>query len=198
MIHHISNSLARRWVFRAVIKESDFEIYQYGLELIISTGINIIIMVGISSAFGRLFLVLPYLLGFIPQRLFAGGYHAKNYLGCILFNTGVYSASCLIALNIEGSIAILASVIESSVSFALVFLFAPVPAINKPLDIEEKNRNRTISLALAGTFLVLSIALYYAHLLGNSFCNMLFCGQLMASTLLLIGKSVESIGFSHH
>lgn len=198
MIHIISRSLAKRWAIRGVIKEPDVELYQYGLELIISTGVNIFIMIGISSAFGRLFIVVPYLLGFIPQRLFAGGYHAKNHLFCILFNTVVYSASCLIALNIEESTAILSSVIESCASFALVFLFAPVPANNKPLSIEEKKRNRTIALIISGLFLVLCIALYYSHLLGSTFCNMIFCGQLMATVLLLIGKSVKSIGFTHH
>lgn len=197
MIHNISRSLAKRWAARGVIKESDVELYQYGLELIISTGVNIFIMIGISTAFGRPFIVVPYLLGFIPLRLFAGGYHAKSHLFCVLFNTAVYSVSCLIALNIEESTAILASVIESCVSFALVFLFAPVPAKNKPLSIEEKKRNRRISLALTGIFLVLCIALYYTHLLGSVFCKILFCGQMMATVLLLMGKTVESISFSH-
>lgn len=198
MIHNISRSLAKRWAVHGVIKESDIEIYQYGLELIISTGINLLIMIGISFAFGEPLVVVPYLLGFVPQRIFAGGYHAKSHLFCILFNTVVYSVSCLVALKIEQPTAILASAIESCVSFALVFLFAPVPAKNKPLSTEEKKRNRTISLILSGLLLVLCIALYYLYLLGSTFCNMIFCGQLMATVLLLIGKTVESIGFSHH
>ena len=198
MIHFFAITLAKCWAVRGVIKESDVELYEYGLELIISTGVNVFIMIGISSAFGRPFIVVPYLLGFISLRLFAGGYHAKNHLFCILFNTAVYSVSCLVALNIEESTAILASIIESCVSFALVFLFAPVPAKNKPLSIEEKKRNRTIALIISVLFLVLCISLYYSYLLGSTFCNMIFCGQLMATVLLLIGKSVESIGFSHY
>ncbi len=198
MIHIISRSLAKRWAVCGVIKESDIETYQYGLELIISSGINLLIMIGISFAFGQPLVVVPYLIGFIPQRIFAGGYHAKSHLFCILFNTFVYSISCLVALNIEESAAILSSVIESCLSFALVFLFAPAPAKNKPLNIEEKKRNRTITLIISGLSLVLCIALYYSYLLGSTFCNMIFCGQLMATVLLLIGKSVESIGFLHH
>ena len=197
MIHNISRFLAKRWSVHGVIKESDIEIYQYGLELIISTGINLLIMIGISFVFGQPLIVLPYLLGFVPQRIFAGGYHAKNHLFCILFNTAVYSAACLIALNIEESTAILSSVIESCVSFALVFLLAPVPTKNKPLSIEERKRNRRISLTLTGIVLVLCIAFYYTHLLGKIFCNILFCGQMMATVLLLLGKAVESISFSH-
>jgi len=197
MIHCFAISLAKCWATRGVIKESDIDIYQYGLELVISTGINVFIMIGISFAFGRFLIVLPYLLGFIPLRLFAGGYHAKNHLLCILFNTVVYLVSCLIALNIEGTTSILFSVIEDCVSFAFVFLFAPVSTKNKPLGIEEKNRNRTISLVLAGVFLVLSIAFYYTHQLGNIFCNMFFCGQMMAIVLLIMGKAVESICCFH-
>lgn len=198
MIRSTAISLAKFWSANGIIDKSEAEIYQYGLELFISTLINLIIMVGISAVLGHPLMIIPYLLGFIPFRLFAGGYHAKNHLLCILLNTVVFLVSCLIALNIIITITITASAIESCISFAIILVYAPVSAKNKSLSIEEKKRNQTISLVLAGTFLVVSIALYYAHLLGNTFCNMLFCGQLMATALLLIGKSVESVGFLHY
>ena len=194
MIRSIAAALSKHWTKIGVIGEPDKETYQYGLELLISTFINLVIMIGISIAFGHPLIVVPYLLAFIPFRLFAGGYHARNHLFCILFNALTYSVSCLIALHVKESTGILACVIESSVSLAVVFLFAPVSAKNKPLTQEEKKRNRMISLVIALGFILLCITLYYAHKLGSPWCNMLFCGQMMAVVLLTIGKTEE--GFS--
>lgn len=197
MIRSIAIALAKHWAANGVIGESDKETYQYGLELLISTFFNLVIMIGISIAFGHPLIVVPYLLAFIPFRLFAGGYHARNHLFCILFNAITYFVSCLIALHVEESTGILACVIEASVSLALVFLFSPVPAKNKPLTREEKRRNRMISLVISLVFMLLCITLYYTHQLGSPWCIMLYCGQMMAVVLLTIGKTEEAFRRQH-
>lgn len=191
MIRSIAIALAKHWAANGVIGESDKETYQYGLELLISTFINLVIMIGISIAFGHPLIIVPYLLAFIPFRLFAGGYHARNHLFCILFNAITYFVSCLIALHVEESTGILACVIEASVSLALVFLFAPVPAKNKPLTREEKKRNRIISLVLVLFLVLLCVIFYYMHILHDFFCRMLYCGEMVATILLLIGKHID-------
>ena len=93
MIRSIAIALAKHWAANGVIGESDKETYQYGLELLISTFINLVIMIWISIAFGHPLIIVPYLLAFIPFRLFAGGYHARNHLFCILFNAISYFVS---------------------------------------------------------------------------------------------------------
>ncbi len=128
MIQSAAVALAKQWAKNGVIHEADIEAYQYGLELMLSTLINIAVMIGLSIAFGHVWLFIPYLAAFIPLRLSAGGYHAKHHLSCILFNAIVYFAS-LVAVNmLKEPVAILACIIESCVSLILIFLFAPVPA----------------------------------------------------------------------
>lgn len=189
MIRSVAVALAKHWSVSGVINELDEETYQYGLELLISTLINLFIMIGISTAFGHPLILIPYLLAFIPFRLFAGGYHAKSHLTCILFNAITYFASCLISLNIEKTFAIFASVIVCSISLALIYLFAPLPANSKPLTQDKKTQNRNISLSIAQGFMVLCILLNYVHLLGTRSCNMLFCGQMVSVVLLATEKT---------
>ncbi len=187
MIRSTAFALVKQWTATGIICRSNAEIYRYGLELLISTFINLVIMLGISTAFGHPFIVIPYLLAFIPLRLFAGGYHARNHLFCILLNTAAYFVSCLLAVCLEKTAAVFVTLLGNFTSFALIILFAPIPAKNRPLSVAEKSRNRTISLLLASTYSSVCIILYCLHLLGNTMSIMLFCGQMMATFLLFGG-----------
>lgn len=189
MIQSAAVALAKQWAKNGVIHEADIEAYQYGLELMLSTLINIAVMIGLSIAFGHVWLFIPYLVAFIPLRLSAGGYHAKHHLSCILFNAIVYFAS-LVAVNmLKEPVAILACIIESCVSLILIFLFAPVPARNKPLSTAERKRNRHTSLGLGFLFLILCMLFYYTQILEFTWCKILFCGQAAATLLLVLGTA---------
>lgn len=189
MIQSAAVALAKQWAKNGVIHEADIEAYQYGLELMLSTLINIAVMIGLSIAFGHVWLFIPYLVAFIPLRLSAGGYHAKHHLSCILFNAIVYFAS-LVAVNmLKEPVAILACIIESCVSLILIFLFAPVPARNKSLSTAERKRNRHTSLGLGFLFLILCMLFYYTQILEFTWCKILFCGQAAATLLLVLGTA---------
>lgn len=188
IIQAAAAAIVRLWAKTDVILEADAEAYQYGLELLLSTILNIAVMLGLSIAFGHVWLFIPYIVAFIPLRIFAGGYHAKHHLSCIFLNAIVY-LGCLIAINMLSTpVMILACIIESCFSFAMIFQFAPVPAKNKPLSVKEYKRNRYVSLTLSSLFLVLCMLFYSTHVLAFRWCRMLYCGQATATILLILGK----------
>lgn len=191
MIYHAAVVLTRCWTERGVIKQKDAEIYRYGLELLISSFVNTILMVDISVFIGQPLIVIPYLMGFTPFRLFSGGYHARNHLTCIVVNTTLYSISCFITKHVVKKIAIPASLFVCSISFLLVLLFAPVSAANKPLCSQDKQRNHKISFFMAITLEFVCIVLFLTNRLGTMFSNMLFCGQMMATALFVAGIVVD-------
>ena len=189
MIHRSAAALARLWAASGVINSGDTEAYQYGLELIMSTLLNIALMLGLSAAMGHVWLLIPYLAAFIPLRLSAGGYHAKQHLACILFNGAVYFAALLIVNALSSREASPFCLLACVVSAAVTFLFAPVPARNKPLSPAERRRNRAVSLSLSLLFLVLCMAFYFTGLLSLAGCKIFFCGQAAAAMLLLMEKA---------
>ena len=65
---------------RIIVSNEQWEICAYGLELIVSAVLNIVILVMCSFILHEERYILFYFLGFIPLRLFAGGYHADNHL----------------------------------------------------------------------------------------------------------------------
>lgn len=189
MIRSAAVALAKQWAKNGVIHAADIEAYQYGLELMISTLINISVMIGLSIAFGHVWLFIPYLAAFIPLRLSAGGYHAEHHLSCTLFNAIVYFASLIVVNMLKSPVTNLACIIESCVSLSVIFLLAPVPARNKPLSTTERKRNRHISLGLGFLFLILCMLFYYTQILEHIWCKILFCGQAAATLLLVLGTA---------
>ena len=65
MIRAAAVALSKLWAKNGVIHEADIEAYQYGLELLLSTILNIAVMLGLSIAFRNVWLFIPYLAAFI-------------------------------------------------------------------------------------------------------------------------------------
>lgn len=193
MIHRAAASLAKLWAKNGVVPANEMDAYQYGLELLLSTAANIAVMVILSATAGHPWFFIPYLAAFIPLRLSAGGYHAKHHLSCILFNSVVYGISLMIVTMLAPSSAIVICFFESCLSLTVVFLFAPIPAKNKPLSSSEKKRNRRLSLSLGFLYLALCVLFYYTDTLALEWCRMFFCGQAAATTLLIAEKTAKAI-----
>ncbi|MBE5938505.1 MAG: hypothetical protein E7265_10815 [Lachnospiraceae bacterium] len=102
MIKIIAIRLSNAWGENSIVSKEDVECYRYGLELLISTIINFILTVVVSLIFGRLYSFLPFTIVYVPMRLYAGGYHAKNHFRCILFSTALFC----IAVIVQGAITI--------------------------------------------------------------------------------------------
>lgn len=193
MIQTAAAALAGQWAKDGVIQAADTEAYQYGLELMLSTLMNIAVMLGLSIAAGHAWLFVPYLAAFIPLRLSAGGYHAKRHSGCILFNAGTYFAGLSVMILLPTQATAILCIMESCFSLVVIVLFAPVPAKNKPLSAREHKRNRRISLSLGFLFLTLCVLFYSSNALAFIWSRMVFCGQAAATMLLMVEKIVSAI-----
>lgn len=188
MIKAASKKLSKIWINSGIISISDFEIYCYGLELLLSTVINLLVIIFISVLLDEPYFFIPYLISFIPLRIFAGGFHASSHFFCILFSGISYACSLLIASHISCVAAETVCVTESIISLILLWLYSPVPANNKPLSEQEAKRSREISLFISVALFILSTIFYSASLFKVIWCRMFFSGQIVATFLLTIQK----------
>ena len=90
LVNSYCNYLRKKMI---IVSEEQMEICEYGLELIASGILNIIILVICSFCLHEEKFIVLYFLGFIPLRLFAGGYHADNHLNCCIIFAGIYLIS---------------------------------------------------------------------------------------------------------
>lgn len=186
LLKKAASSLVAFWVKNGVINQSDTDAYIYGMELLFSTSINISIMLLVSVIVGETWLFIPYLASFIPLRLSAGGYHAKHHYSCILFNTIIYSMSVASMKLFPMRSLDIFCLLESTVSSITTFLFAPIPAKNKPLTDEEYRRGKMLSRVLTMTILLATMLLYISGKDAGVGWIMMCFGQSSATLLLLI------------
>lgn len=83
MIEDWSNRITDFFIERAVIDESDRDIYLYGSELLVSEVLCTIVTLGIGIFIGRFMKTIFYLLIYTMIRVYAGGYHAMSHKMCI-------------------------------------------------------------------------------------------------------------------
>lgn len=131
--------------------EDDEEIiayYRYGIEITISSLLNVLIIILIGLISKQLVESIAFLLCFIPIRQFTGGFHANSYLKC-----NASFALCFIILLIIYRFTrdnfdlyyTLAITILSSIVFGFE---CPVEHVNKKIAREKKPYYKIIAIIL--------------------------------------------------
>lgn len=187
MIKKLSVVLADSWARMGIVKSSDVQIYQYGMELLFSTLVNVFLIIVISIMLGYPWLGVPYLLSFIPLRAFAGGYHAKTHWLCFLVSSGTFWLSAvLILLTKEMENGAFCFAI-GALALINLMLVAPVQANNKPLTAGEARTYRNVSLRIGTVLFVISVVALAMNFTRFLFIKMLFCGEAAAISMMIAG-----------
>ncbi len=120
-----------------IIKEEDQDIYQYGMELLISTLINLVLIITIGLIFGKLPQTILFLLEYCFVKRYAGGYHATTHARCILTFSILYTVMLLGFHVFQVYRVNLSIFVTCMISILSVLILAPVEDKNKPLEQEE-------------------------------------------------------------
>jgi accessory gene regulator B len=132
--------------------EEKQEIVRYGVYIIVSDAVKLIIMLLAAYFLGIFKYTLISLICFGFFRSFAGGVHSKTWLGCLITNTVIFFSLVYISLYIQG---INPAIVTLTVFFAgliIVYKYVPGDIENKPIP-SRRQRNRLKVLS----FLVLSL-----------------------------------------
>jgi len=147
-----------------MIESNDREVFEYSFEVLFSTFMNFGAVAVIAFLTNSIHITALYLLGFIPMRLIAGGYHAKTHLRCFLLLLVNYSLLLLAVRLVPITIANDVALILLAGSIMTILILAPVADQNKPLSENEYRRNKAISQISASIYTGLLVLII-------SFCN---------------------------
>lgn len=187
MLYRISQRIVCVWKREHIIPIESSEAYVYGVQLLLSTLLNIICIAIISGLAALPFAWIPFLAGFIPLRITAGGFHAKTPLRCFFSFCGSYFIFIAIALRLPESGMQLAILVNSIVTVLAVYLCSPIPAANKPLSDEEIPQKRMLSIVVASVLLLFSLSSIKLNT-ALFFTLCMTSGELVAAVFLVIGK----------
>lgn len=183
MITIFANKLATILYQNDEEKSVDLEVYKYGLELILSSLANLLVLIILSGFLGCINEMLTYILFFSTLRILAGGYHCRTHYGCTTFYSilalGMIYVSKITANNSFNSIFAL---IACALSVVFVYRYAPLDTNNKPLNRNQKIKFKKISRQVV--LIEIAVILVFSILLNS---NMIVAsgGMLIESITLL-------------
>ncbi len=173
---------------QGAISKSETDICKYGLEVFISSALEIASIFAISAFAGNFLETVLFFTAFIPLRIYAGGYHASTKLRCYLLSLLVYGAFTFVMHALPNTAYAPLNVLFAAFSLSAVLIAAPIVHKNKSVSDTERKYYRKFSVCIALTQ-TLSIWILTAPFPTSPFVISLTLGQL-AVTLSMIAVAL--------
>lgn len=190
-LHALADNIASFVCKSVPAEEENHEIYTYGIELILSSAINLTLVLTTALVFGKFFETLCFLGTYILIRRYAGGVHAKTHLGCILSFFAVYLLNITTLSFVNANSNSLIYIIVT-VSWISVMIIGTIKHPNRPLSKKEhilfSRKARVTATIVAVTIFSLN---YLLPPQGQIFVSFATFGMLMAAIVLMIGWLLE-------
>lgn len=160
------------------ITDERAEVINYGLQLVVGEVPKIFIMLLIAYALGILKLSILSFFIIMPYRTFAGGFHLKTHIGCIIGTTLFYCGNVILSQHIIIESFFIRAILVLAVwifSMCMIKLYAPADTENVPI-ISKKDRK----LKKIMSYITMTITLIIGVFVENSIIsNMLIFGVLI-------------------
>lgn len=168
MIKHLSNKITSLLVCNNSIDNEDSEICSYGLEVLISSLINTVIVLLIGFILGKFIQTIVFIACYCSIRQFSGGYHASSHGKCIFTFLCMYIATVVIVGNIYSIHLKPVILLIGILNWISIFILVPVEHVNNPLTDLEKIKNKKnarviVTLVLVGILIGLYLDLAYEY-----------------------------------
>lgn len=188
MINKLSTLIADRLLSNGTITDEDYELYIYGLFVLISHLIYLILICIFGIVFKCLIGSIIFYIAFQFIRRYAGGYHAATETRCEIFSTLSILGSLGIvkiaqAYDIQIVIGILAII-----SAICIFILCPLDTPEKPLSEKEFKYFRKISWIILCIICLLAIVSFIFKL-KLAFAPL--CMSLILESILLIAGKIQ-------
>lgn len=154
MLNKVSIKLSNEVLKRVEKANYGQEVYVYGIEIILSTLLEIMVIL-VSACFfsvfkeGFIFVIL-----FMSLRIFTGGYHANTYKKCFIVTVGSFWGMVLLANIIENLI--LQRTLYMIMFAAAIYIVLRSPILNKNQLLNEKKIAKNVKM----TAIVLMIQIF--------------------------------------
>lgn len=184
MIAELSNCIIKSVSKSIDIDPEFYDYYKYGIEITISSIINISLILLFGLIIGSFLSAVCFLLCVIPLRQFCGGYHASTYFRCnstflLAFLIDYLIARMLALVNIP--LNILETI--SLISVIPIILYAPVPNVHKSKNQVRDKKCHAISVILDVVISIISLLFFEANLFVSS---LIITSQATVSILIIL------------
>lgn len=167
----IAGTIAETLWNQGIIQEEDVDKCRYGLDVFISSALEIVSILMIAAFLGNFFEAVLLFAAFIPLRIYAGGYHADTKLKCYLISLGVYGAFTAIMNVLPKDAYMMVNLSCTVFSLIMVIIAAPVIHKNKKGNDIERKYYRKFSICICSvetTIILLLTAIFPVSVFATS------------------------------
>ncbi len=184
----LARNVTQLLVEQEIIESSDFEIYHYGIQLILSDVWIFSGIIGMGILVGKMLIGILFIIAFVGLRHYTGGYHANRYYKCFLLSCGSFIIT-LLMIGIQERWHLNYSLVVCSV--LCTFYLCKIGSINSkknPKTEEEmlhrKKATRIITCVYTGISCVL-ILMMHRYL---EIATLLICTQIFATLAIWVTR----------
>lgn len=157
MIQALSEKITQM-IFDLNINQESYEIHRYGIEVLIATSINLLLIFIGGIILDAIPEALIYILSFWFIRKFSGGFHCKTNFSCITTNVLLYYIYFIIHP--------LFNTYALFIDFLAILVFIAIcPINNRKCTKENRNKYKYISIITLCFYTLLSYCGFYKSML---------------------------------
>lgn len=160
MFEIVANEIVVCLVSRLLLDSENIRVYYYSAEVLLMNVVLLLSIIGVSIIGSCPLLLLGYIIFYIPIRVFAGGYHAKNSDRCYVLSVLMYMLLACIYYFVPNMYTSDKSVITLVIAIIGIAIAAPHTNENHELSREQYLRNKKIVLGILLGDAVAFIILY--------------------------------------
>lgn len=183
MFVKLADNIVKWMLSNQIIEEKKAVICRWGISHILDTIFNIITFLIIGILFKMPFETIVFTLGYIPLRIYAGGYHAKTPFRCWCLSNIILAVSLVIVQNVKKSY--IAFGVLSLIAIVILIILMPVEDLHKPLDQNDRKKYKKRGMAILAVEICISVALALLHC--NKISLVLGSIWVLLSVMLILG-----------
>lgn len=193
MINNLAKRFADRLFAYGSISEDEQELYIYGLFMMLSSLMYLILACFLGCILGCVFESIIFYIAFQFIRRYAGGYHASTETRCEIMST-LSILACIVVIRLSKTYDFqFTLLVVSTVSAVCIAVLCPLDTPEKPLSEKEFKYFRKISwLILSVISLVVAIS-YFVRLKWLQVFFAPCCLSLILESLLLTAGKVKKL-----
>lgn len=184
VIHRMIDNITVFFIKRNIIESDMKDIFVYGMELMLSTLLEVFNVIMLGIIMHCLWQSVIYLIAMMTIRTYTGGYHANTHFRCnIMFLLTFIASHVIVQALLKISISSVLIWVAVVIAYLIVICEAPVINHNKILNIYEKNRNKIISCIIYSALVILLIG---CDIYGYSYEKSVYIGSFFYKYSLYI------------
>lgn len=165
------------------------DFYRYGIEITISSFLNIFLVLTLGIIIHHFFESIVYLALFIIVRSITGGYHADTYFRCNLLMCVTFTLTTIFNQFTRNNITKPYLIMIVLISELIVSIYSPVENENKPIKESKKHY-----LKIAGIIVTLVLNVYGVLTSYNYMSTMIIYTIFLIAILIVAAKIKEKRG----